>query len=276
VSTFTQSNHWCDLLVIASIVILTACTPPASRPAAIDEIQPDLERYFEGFDGALVLYDMKADRYLRYRPERCAERLLPASTFKIMSALIALETGVIPDENYVIPWDGTEYDIPEWNRDHSLKSAFRYSVVWYYQEIARRIGREKFQESIDAAGYGNRNLTGSLDSFWLDGGLRISADEQVELLRRLYEGDLPFSQRTLDTVREIMILESTDTPLLRGKTGSSLMEGQRIGWFVGYQEVNGNVYFFATNIKGTDPAANGLQAKEILLKLLHDQYCIDC
>jgi beta-lactamase class D len=149
-------------------------------------------------------------------------------------------------------------------------------VVWYYQEVARRIGRETFQESIDAAGYGNRNLTGNLDSFWLDGSLRISADEQVELLRRLYEGDLPFSQRTLDTVREMMILESTGTPPLRGKTGSGLMEGQRIGWFVGYQEVNGNVYFFATNIKGTGPAANGLQAKEILLNILHDQYCIDC
>ena len=99
----------------------TPIAPPAS------EIKPELAQYFQGFTGAFVLYDRNANRYIRYNPARCAERMLPASTFKIMNSLIGLETGVIPDENYVISWDGTRYDIPAWNQDHTLATALQNS-----------------------------------------------------------------------------------------------------------------------------------------------------
>ena len=138
------------------------------------------------------MYDLKNNRYTRYAPEQGAERLLPASTFKILASLIGLETGVIPDENYVIKWDGTRYPIPSWNQDHTLKTAIQNSVVWYYQELARRVGREKMQYWVDVVNYGNKDISGEIDNFWLVGGLRISANEQVEILKRQYQEDLPF------------------------------------------------------------------------------------
>ena len=227
-----------------------------------------METYFQGFTGAFVLYDLNNDHYLRYNPERCAERFLPASTFKILNSLIGLETGVIPNENYAIQWDGTQYDIPAWNQDHTLKTAIQNSVVWYYEELARRVGREQMQHYVDAVGYGNQDISGQADAFWLYGALRISADEQIELLKRLYQDELPFSERSLRIVKEILVLEETSAYQLSGKTGAGQMGERHIGWFVGYVIENGNVYFFAANIEGTTWDANGVKAKEIALDVL--------
>ena len=215
-------------------------------------------------------YDLAHDHYIRYNPEQCSERFLPASTFKIINSLIALETGVIPDENYVIEWDGTQYEIPAWNQDHDMRTAMQNSVVWYYQELARRVGKEKMQNYIDAVGYGNQDISGEIDPFWLNGALRISADEQVEFLKRLYQGDLPFSERSMEIVRDIMVLEKTDLYQLSGKTGTGLVDDLYLGWFVGYLEEDNNVYFFATNIQGTSPDAKGSIVKEITLNILQD------
>ena len=167
-----------------------------------------------------MLYDLNRNRYIHYDPERCAERFIPASTFKIMNSLIGLETGVIPDEDYVIQWDGTQYAIPSWNQDHTLKTAILNSVVWYYQELARRVGRERMQSYVDAANYGNEDISGQIDTFWLEGGLRISANEQVEFLKRLYQDELPFSTRSVNIVKEILVLEKVGSYQLSGKTGS--------------------------------------------------------
>jgi beta-lactamase class D len=259
------------VLIVFFLFMVTACSPSAPPPSVIEEGKPGLGKYFEGFDDAFVLFDLNDNHYVRYNPQRCAERLLPASTFKIMTALIGLETGVIPDENYVIPWDGTLYQITSWNQDHTLKTAFQNSVVWYYQEVARRIGRERMQQYVDAVGYGNQDITGNLDSFWLDGAIRISADEQVEFLRKLYQDDLPFSPRSIALVKEIMLLEIDHAHQLRGKTGSGRMDSIYVGWFVGYEEVNGNVYFFATNITSTDPETDGPKARQILQEILKDR-----
>lgn len=263
-------------LFVASILVLilfagcieSSNTPVSSPTPTSSEEEPQLEKYFQGFTGAFVLYDLNNDHYVRYNPERGSEQFLPASTFKILNSLIGLETGVIPDKNYTIQWDGMHYKISTWNQNHTLETAFQSSVVWYYQELARRVGEEKMQYYVDAVGYGNQDITGRIDSFWLDGAVRISADEQVELLKRLYRDDLPFSQRSLKIVKEIMILENTDTYRLSGKTGSGQVGTAYIGWFVGYVEELGNAYFFATNIEASTADAKGIKAKEITEDIL--------
>jgi len=262
------------LLLLGSL--LAGCAAPA-EPLAQAEISPEaatniedsrLEAYFQGFEGAFALYEQENNSYLRYNPQRCATRFLPASTFKIVNSLIGLETGVIPDENYVIAWDGTQYPVSSWNQDHSLKTAIQNSVVWYYRELARRVERDQMQAFIDAVDYGNRDISGSIDYFWLDGSLQISADEQVELLKRLERNDLPFSQRSLDIVKEITLLQSGEDYKLRGKTGYGEVNGIHTGWFVGYIEKQGQLAFFALNIGGSSSAANGSKAKEIALDIL--------
>ncbi len=272
-----------NIMLLAMLVI--GCTGTRSNPAPtktsgpatptptampMSELKPDLEKYFQGLDGGFVLYDLNAQRYLRYNPERGAQRFLPASTFKVMNSLIGLETGIIPDENYVIRWDGTHYDIPIWNQDHTMKTAIENSVVWYYQELARRVGQKKMQQYVSVANYGNKDISGPIYSFWLDGGLRISAEEQVEFLARLYRNELPFSQRAMSIVKKILVLEETGAYRLSGKTGSVQRVAPHIGWFVGYVETKGNTYIFATNIGGPGAEGDGNKAREITQNILQE------
>lgn len=218
--------------------------------------QRDFGKYFQQFNvkGTFVLYDLKQDRYLVYNSQRANTRFIPASTFKIFNSLVALETGVIKDENETIKWDGVKRKFPEWNRDQTMRSAIKNSVVWFYQELARRIGQERMQYYINLAGYGNRDISGGIDQFWLQGGLRISPKEQIDLLVGLYRNELPFSQRTMNIVKDILINEKTNDYVLRGKTGWAWDFTPQIGWYVGYLERSNNVYFFALNMDINRPA----------------------
>src|SRR5215213_1495484 len=221
----------------------------------------DLSSFFAGTKSAFVLYDLKNDRYVRYNEERCRERFSPKSTFKIPNSLIGLETGVIRDADFVIAWNRqkyppqdnwNQYPFKHWEQDHTLRSAIKYSVVWYYRELALRVGPQRMKKDVEAFDYGNRDISGGIDNFWLGGGLRISADEQVEFLKKFYAGRLPVSKRAVEIVKDILVLEKTPDYTLSAKTGGgTIAEGTYIGWFVGYVETRGNVYFFACNLEGT-------------------------
>ncbi len=190
----------------------------------------------------------------------------PYSTFKIPNSLIGLETGVIPNQHHVIEWDGTEYPVEAWKQDHTLETAIRDSVVWYYRELAAQVGTERMQQHVSAIPYGNQDISGG-PTFWLASSLEISADEQIEFLRRLYANDLPFSPRSLDIVKEIIVLEARDDVIYRGKTGSCMAEdGRELGWFVGYIERDDTVHIFTLNIEGE--AAGGWQARKIAKAIL--------
>jgi len=239
------------------------------KSLSMELFEPD--KYFDVYDtGCFVLYDMEKDIYIVYNREQAQKRLSPCSSFKIYNSMIGLETGVIENEDSVIPWDGTHYDfIEEWNRDHTLKSAMKYSVVWYYKELARRVGEEKMQEFINKLDYGNRDISGGIDNFWLRSSLKISALEQVELLKKLLSYDLPCSKRTIDILKNILALDITSNYILSGKTGSAFEnEKWTVGWFVGYVTSEGHTYVFATNIEGE--GARGEEAKKITYEILRD------
>jgi beta-lactamase class D len=235
----------------SSLIILLSIGVVALAQGSKVQVRDDLGRFFEEHhvQGSFVLYDMKNNRWILFNEDQLKKPFTPASTFKICNSLIGLETGVIKDENFVITWDGVERSRPEWNKNHDLKSAFRNSTVWYYQELARRVGAVRMKHWLDLVGYGNADTSGGVDRFWLTGGLRITPEEQVLFLRRLYTGDLPFSKRTMDIVRRIMIARDTDTYTLRAKTGWSGQDGMDIGWYVGYVQTKNNVCFFATCVQ---------------------------
>jgi beta-lactamase class D len=204
-------------------------------------------------EGAILIQDLNQNRTYQYNSQRNATAFLPASTFKILNSLISLETGVIPNELAILTWDGVTREVPEWNRDLNMKEAIKLSAIWFYQVLARRVGYDRMQEKVKQVGYGNGNIGSpeSIDKFWLEGELRITPQQQIQFLRRLYNDDLPFSARSLTIVKDIMIIEQTPDYTIRGKTGLvgfPPIENTRIGWYVGYLEQNDNVYFFATNI----------------------------
>lgn len=246
------------LLLVAA---LGCAKTTGAGPAVVRQtVRPDLASYFKPFPvGAFVLYDLRRNSYLRYNEARCRERFSPFSTFKIANSLIGLDTGVIKDAEYVIKWDRQKYPpfsedtlpFKEWWQDQTLRTAFRRSVVWYYRELALKVGEKRMREYVGRLDYGNEDVSGPLDGFWLNSSLKISADEQVEFLKRLYGEELPVSKRSIKLVKEIATLEETPGYKLSGKTGGgSLEENRYLGWFVGYLETKDDTYFFATQIEG--------------------------
>jgi beta-lactamase class D len=179
----------------------------------------------------------------------------PASTFKIPNSAIALETGVADGPGFTLEWDPVRDprrgDWPDaWAGPQTLRSAFSESCVWYFQELARRIGRDRMSSWVAKFGYGNGSsgLAGPIDRFWLDGSLVISADEQVAFLERMLSGRLGLSARTTGIVRELAFLEKVGEAVLSGKTGTMPTGGGRqLGWIVGWVETGGKTFVYAMN-----------------------------
>lgn len=243
-------------LAVVSVITFGAMyvvAQPASTSSERPAKAPNFGRHFQEFgrEGSILIYDSKNNRIYEHNPQRNATAIAPASTFKIFNALVALETGVVPDDVAVLTWDGIHRDIDAWNHDTNLRQAFKDSTVWFYQVLARRAGHERMQQFINKVGYGNRQIgtVADIDRFWLQPQLlQITPKEQIKFLQRLYQGDLPFSQRTINLVKDIMVREQTPDYTLRGKTGWLTSTKPNVGWFVGYLEQNKNVYFFATTL----------------------------
>lgn len=249
-----------------------AITKEANKTALkIDQIpeeviSEDFSQYFAGNKGSFVLFDKNKNIYFIYDEVQSQQRVSPCSTFKIINSLIGLEAQILQDENTVLKWNGKRNEIDAWNRDHTLASAFSNSVVWYYQAVASKVGREKMESLLKEADYGNIDISGGLTKFWLNSSLKISPLEQVVLLRKFYSYGLPFSRKNIDIVKNIMIISANNVRFLSGKTGFA---GSGLGWFVGYVEKDNNVYFFATKLEGSNITPS--TARKITETILKDK-----
>jgi beta-lactamase class D len=222
-----------------------------SASAAEVASMPQWQRHFDerGVQGTFVLLDAARDRYLVLDEARARRGYLPASTFKIANALVGLEVGSIADEKEIFRWDGKPQWRPEWERDQTLATGMRDSVVWMFQEVARRTGKARMREWLARLDYGNRDVGGGIELFWLQGGLRISAMQQVDFVHRLAEGRLPATQRAQRLVREALVVEKTRERTLYAKTGSTGMGAGKLHWWVGWIERRGKpVAYFAMNL----------------------------
>lgn len=231
------------------LVIIMAICSCSSK----EEYRNDLIHIFDtaAYSGCFMVYDIKTDMTTYVNRERCFERFSPASTFKIPNSLIALETKAVQSDKDTIRYNGIEKPIPDWNRDHDLASAFKYSVVWYYKDIANRIGDSTMKIWLDTlTDYGTMVRASKIDEFWLDGSLKISANEQVKFLTKLYKNELPFSPRTVGIVKDMMMYNQDGNYTIRGKTGASIADN--VGWFVGWVETKDNAKIFALNISVRD------------------------
>jgi beta-lactamase class D len=223
------------------------------------EFREDLaKRFFDlGTEGTFVGY--KVDDYLIIASDkvRSGEAKLPASTFKIPNSIIALETGVVADpDKDVFKWDGVTRSIEAWNKDHTLRSAIAASAVPVYQEIARRIGPERMQKYVDLLDYGNRDIGGGIDQFWLTGNMRIDPIQQVDFVDRLRRGVLPVSKRSQELVRDILPVTKVGDATIHAKSGLLGAEVGKasLGWMVGWAEKGNQQTVFAMNMDVRDPS----------------------
>jgi beta-lactamase class D len=241
-----------------------------ARPAT-QEVAPQWERHFreQGVAGTFVLHETGPNRTTVYDEARAREGFLPASTFKVPLALIGLETGAVADENEVFRWDGKPRWRESWERDHTMPSAMAESVVWVFQAIARRVGRPVMREWLERFEYGNGELAGGTDLFWLQGGFRVSALEQVEFLRKLQEGRLPVTARSRRIVCDSLAAERRGDCVIRAKSGTAISSRDGVAWWVGWVERGGApVAYFALNYRTLEatPRATRREIGHVLLE----------
>ncbi|NCI47637.1 class D beta-lactamase [Sediminibacterium soli] len=245
-------------VIISVCLVIISCSP--------NNVKTDdsLKKYFDAHHvtGTFGLYNNGTGEFLMYNLSRFRDSAyLPASTFKIVNSLIGIETGRIADEKMQIRWDGVVRRFPNgdtavsWNKDLTMEEAFKASAVPYYQEVARRIGRDTMQRWLDSLKYGNHTIGARIDSFWLDNTLKLTPDEEMGLAKRLYFGQLPFQKRTQDIVKKVMLQENNANYQLSYKTGWGFREnGNALGWVVGWIEENKHPYFFVLNVEGPHSA----------------------
>lgn len=224
----------------------------------------DFDKYFSNcnVDGSVVIFDNNAQKWIVSDTAGIFRETLPASSFKIINLLIALETGVIEDENTVLKWNGKTDTVkygyrPEIYHDMSVKEAFEVSAVWVFLELAEKIGRENYKKYLALCNYGNQDLTGTDEDFWNFGPLGISPVNQVELIMNLYNEKLPFPKRNMQIVKKILPTEQGNGYTIRAKTGWTRDGGINTGWWVGYLETPKGVYFFATRLLQDRKLNNG-------------------
>lgn len=250
-----------------SIGLVLALVPQSSPATGLGGV--DFPARFKGHDACFVLKEVGQDLTLTYNAERCRLPLAPCSTFKIFSSLAALDTGVIAGPDTLLKWDGTPQNRKECEKDHTLASAVKVSVVWYFQEAARRIGPERMKSYLDQSDYGNRDISGGIDKFWLESSLVISANEQLRFMERLYTDKLPFKPKVMDQVREMIVLKQGDGWVFSGKTGTGgTHDKATLGWFVGHVRCRDRQFVFAANIRADH--VMGPHTRDMVFEVLKD------
>jgi beta-lactamase class D len=271
-----MKNFLVIITALLSISAMTSCSGIRIKEHA--EWKQQFDAY--GVDGCFEYYDNNKETAHFYNKERCAKQVSPASTFKIFNSLVGLETAVAPDEQLKIKWDGVVRSNPDWNKDMTMAEAFKVSCLPYYQELARRIGQKDMQHYLDTVKYGNMKIGRAIDSFWVNNTLLISPDEQVGFIKRLYHGELPFTERSQRIVRGMMLQEQTKDYKLYYKTGWAQNGKDNLLWIVGFTEkiselknvetgkIEGvpHPYFFAMNFNCADTTKD---LKKIRIELLH-------
>lgn len=260
---------------LLAFAMLMAWAMGASTALAADGARADWARLFDdaGATGTLLVVDERDGSRHVHDDARARQRFVPASTFKIPHLLFALDAGIATDAAQTFRWDGVPRRFAQWNRDQTLVEAMRGSTVWVFQDFARALGERRERRYLRRLGYGNRSITGGIDRFWLDGGLAISAVEQVAFLQRLRRDALPFDVAHQQLVKELLVIERVATErgpgfTLRGKTGWAFDAEPQLGWFVGWVDTPDGAVFFALNIDMPGGAADAPKREAIVRRAL--------
>lgn len=258
----------------------------AAVPAAPTVTDVDWSEYFDGLNGAAVIYDPAAGQYAVYNRELADTRRSPCSTFKIISSLIGLESGVIPAGDTVRTWSGEHFWNEDWNRDIGFEDAFRTSCIWYFRDVIDQLGPEAVQQELDRLKYGNRDISDweglsntsnnkkALRGFWVESSLKISAMEQVDVMERIFGENSMYGAQTLEQLKSVMRLSGSEDPdiPIYGKTGTGKTDGVTVdSWYTGFAVTPDNVIYFCVYLGRTDGMeVSSARAREIAVQVVSD------
>ncbi len=263
-------------------------TTYTSPPAAPTVSEVDWSEYFEGLNGAAVVFDPAAGEYAVYNRELADTRRSPCSTFKIVSSLVGLESGVIPAGDSVRTWSGEHFWNEDWNRNIGFEDAFRTSCIWYFRDVIDELGPETVQKELDRLEYGNCDISDweglintnngkmALRGFWVESSLKISAMEQVNVMDRIFGESSRYQAQTLEQLKAVMKLTGwEELPFtIYGKTGMGKTDGITVdSWYTGFAEAQGRVMYFCVYLGRTDGMeVSSDRAREIAVRVLSDYY----
>ncbi|MEB7779995.1 beta-lactam sensor/signal transducer MecR1 [Mammaliicoccus fleurettii] len=232
-----------------------------------------LAPYFKEFDGSFVLYNEREQAYSIYNEPESKQRYSPNSTYKIYLALMAFDQNLLSLNHTEQQWDKHQYPFKEWNQDQNLNSSMKYSVNWYYENLNKHLRQDEVKSYLDQIEYGNEEISGN-ENYWNESSLKISAIEQVNLLKNMKQHNMHFDNKAIEKVENSMTLKQKDTYKYVGKTGTGIVNHKEAnGWFVGYVETKDNTYYFATHLKGEDNA-NGEKSQQISERILKEMELI--
>lgn len=256
--------------------------------AVITEV--DWSDYFDGINGAAVLYNPNENMYQIYQEELANTRRSPCSTFKIISSLIGLEQEIIIPDASTKTWSGEWFWNDDWNKDIDFDEAFRASCVWYFREVINEIGQDAMQTELEKLQYGNcdssdwegrlntNNNNRALTGFWIESSLKISPKEQTEVMERIFGSQSAYSQKTQEQLKQVMLSTQQEEPNLAiyGKTGMGKANGVTVdAWFTGFADLAEKRVYFCVYLGETkEKDVTSAKAKEIALRLLLDQISI--
>ena len=230
-------------------------------PLLFNEAQT--QAVFVSFDGK------KIHRYGN-AVQRARTAYIPASTFKMLNALIGLQHHKAT-ANEVFKWKGEKRSFPAWEKDMTLAEAMQASAVPVYQELARRIGLELMQQEVKRVGFGNMNIGQQVDNFWLVGPLKITPEQEAKFAYQLATAQLPFDKSVQYQVKEMLYIESRGDAKLYAKSGWSMDAEPQVGWYTGWvDDGHGKITAFSLNMQmqaGDDIAERKQLTLDVLDKL---------
>lgn len=218
-------------------------------------------------EGVIVIQDSHDIKIYGNSTSRANTEYVPASTFKMLNALIGLEHQKVTTHE-IFKWDGQQRALPSWEKDMTLGEGMKVSAVPIYQELARRIGLELMQQEVKRVNFGNANIGTQVDNFWLVGPLKITPIQEAEFAYQLANKQLPFKQKVQDDVQKMLLIDEVNGNKIYAKSGLGTDGITKVGWLTGWVEkVNGEKIAFSLNLEMKPNMAYSIR-NEILLKSL--------
>ena len=239
------------------------------------KVDDSLKQHFDSAQvkGCFTMIDNASGEITVYNMNLDTARKLPASTFHILGSLIALETGILPDENTMVTVDSSIYNQWKGKNPLNLIDAFKENADPFFATVFKNMGSDTLKAMIDSIGYGNKNIGNKGDLFWIDNQMKISPDEQLGFMKKLYFDQLPFRKSVMESVRNMMLKEDNSAYRLSYQTGEGLDEkGQKIAWACGWIEENRHVYLFVTMIDAEKKQIDGAKQSVAISKNILRNY----
>lgn len=242
----------CATVISAATLVGCQNIQSQAQPLVLKkQTQDQIKTAFENIQttGVLVTYDGKNFQKYGNDLSRVDQRYIPASTFKMLNALIGIQHHKT-SPNEVFKWDGQKRAFRSWEQDLTLAEAMQASAVPVYQELARRIGLELMASEVKRVGYGNQNIGTQVDNFWLVGPLEITPVEEVKFAYALAKQQLPFDPSTQQQVRDMLLIENVQGIRIYAKSGWGMDVNPQVGWWTGWvEQPNGPVTAFSLNME---------------------------